>query len=280
MPELPEVETVCSGLVPVMKNKVITTVKLNRPNLRFPFPEQFAKRLEGKRVLDIHRRAKYILVNLSDNLTLLWHLGMSGHVILNNQEPTNKHDHVIFTLESGQQIRYRDPRRFGLMDLSDTDTVHQHRLINSMGIEPLSVEFTPSLLKQILQKKSAPIKNVLLDGRCVAGIGNIYACEALYAARINPLTPANKVKNADKLTQFIKEILNNAILAGGSTLKDHAQPNGELGYFQQMLQVYGRDGMPCYTCGALIIKITQAGRSTFLCPTCQKADSNIKCYSH
>lgn len=281
MPELPEVETVTRALTPVLKGALIQGVSLNRPNLRFPFPVDFKAHLEGTTVLDVRRRAKYICIDLSSDMTLLWHLGMSGRVIIDpltgEKEPPSHHDHVHFTLQnpSGktqQHIRYRDPRRFGFMDLVPTLGFQRSKFIQHLGLEPLTDDFNEAYLTQVLKTKSAPIKNVIMDAKIVVGVGNIYASESLFRAGTHPATPAKLIKNHDLLIQCIKDVLEAAILSGGSTLRDHVRPDGNLGYFQHHFFVYGKDGDLCEKCKkAPIKKMTQAGRSTFYCPRCQKA---------
>jgi formamidopyrimidine-DNA glycosylase len=272
MPELPEVETVCQGLRPHMEGKRLTKVEVRRKDLRFPFPRGFAKRLEGAKVLSLTRRAKYILADLSTGETLIMHLGMSGRFTIDQTE--EKHEHVVFHMSGKRRIGYVDPRRFGMMDLITTNKVHEHKLFHKLGLEPLGNELCGVVLGALLKNKRTPIKAALLDQRLIAGLGNIYVCEALYRAGISPKRQAGTIpgKRAERLAPIIREVLSDAVAAGGSTLKDYAQVDGELGYFQHAFQVYGREGEPCVnkTCGRNIRRIVQSGRSTFYCSACQK----------
>ncbi len=272
MPELPEVETVCRGLQPFMEAARFKRVELHRKDLRFAFPRRFAKRLEGAKVEAMHRRAKYILVTLSTGETLIMHLGMSGRFTVNHE--TQPHEHVRFFMSNGHEIGYADPRRFGFMDLARSDTVPEHKFFAQMGLEPLGNEFSGPRLSELFRGKKTPVKAALLDQRLVAGLGNIYVCEALFRSGISPKRLAKSVvgKRAERLAPVIRQVLEEAIAAGGSTLKDYAQVDGELGYFQHRFQVYGREGKPCVnkTCGAPVRRIVQSGRSTFYCSRCQR----------
>ncbi len=273
MPELPEVETIKNGLVPVMQGQVFKSVHLNRKDLRFPFPDNFIKRLEAQRVERLLRRAKFLVAELSSGETLLMHLGMSGSFIVDGararQNP--KHDHVKFEMSGGGQVIYNDPRRFGFMELLAQDVLG--RLVD-LGPEPLSNSFNGVELSIRLKGKKTPIKNALLDQRIVAGLGNIYVCEALYESHISPLRPADSLryKECDNLVSEIKAVLLRAIEAGGSTLNDYVGADGAMGYFQHSFKVYGRTGETCpnKNCQGEIVRIKQAGRSTFYCPYCQK----------
>lgn len=269
MPELPEVETVCRGLEPTICGQHITGITLHRPNLRFPFPDGFATKIEGASVVAVRRRAKYILIDLSNNLTWVIHLGMSGRILL-NEKATTIHDHVEVALEKGSFV-YQDPRRFGYMDILPTDTLENSRWFNALGIEPLSGLFTGSYLHEKFKTKKAPIKNLLLQQSIVVGLGNIYVCEALFSTGIRPTRSGNTIskKQLDLLVENIKIVLHRAIKAGGSSLQDHRQVDGTLGYFQHDFKVYGREGKLCATCKTNILRITQAGRSSFYCPLCQ-----------
>lgn len=283
MPELPEVETVLRGLAPVLEGRTISQARVNRPDLRWPFPENMAERLNGQKVLALRRRSKYILLDLSSGETLLIHLGMSGRVLISgdplgqfvHEHPAlQKHDHVIFDIDNGARVTFNDPRRFGAMDLLCTDTADKHSLLRDIGPEPLSNMFNESyLIERIKQKKSA-IKSVLLDQKVVAGLGNIYVCEILYKAGISPTRLAEKIahKRIAALVPITRQVLNEAIKAGGSSLRDYRQADGELGYFQHKFNVYGRESQPCFTegCGQPIKRITQSGRSSFYCNQCQK----------
>ncbi len=292
MPELPEVETIRRGLEQVMVGRAIASVDQRRPDLRIPFPADFVSRLTGRSVKTITRRAKYILVSLDDGTVLIMHLGMSGRFLIDDgkqgqdapghfhfrstdasNEATN-HDHVVFQLDNGCRIIYRDPRRFGLMTLSREDTLDQHKLLKDVGVEPLSNEFNGAYLDRVLRSKVTPIKAALLDQRVVAGIGNIYACEALFRARVSPRRSSHTVpgKRAARLATAIQTVLKEAIAAGGSSLRDYVQADGELGYFQHSFRVYDRAGDVCPKagCTSRIKRIVQANRSTFFCGNCQR----------
>ncbi len=272
MPELPEVETVRRGLEPAMTGHVIADAQVNRPDLRWPLPDRMAERLTGQRVLRLRRRSKYILCDLDGGESLLIHLGMTGRMLISGavvgeffHPAPLKHDHVVLTMDTGTRITFNDARRFGAMDLLATDGTHP--LLAGLGPEPLGNTFDESYLATRLRGRS-PIKVALLDQRIVAGLGNIYVCEALFRARIDPRTPAGAV-DAAPLVPIIRDVLTEAIAAGGSSLKDYRQTGGELGYFQHNFRVYGREGQPCTVCGTPIGRIVQGGRSTFFCPTCQ-----------
>jgi len=283
MPELPEVETVKAGIAPVMEGHVIVQADVNRPDLRWPFPDQMAERLTGKRVLGLRRRSKYILVDLESAETLLIHLGMSGrmlisgHVVGDFRHPhpaPAKHDHVVFHMEGGVRITFNDARRFGAMDLMDTATQDDHWLIRDLGPEPLGNAFNETYLVERLKGRNMPIKSALLDQRIVSGLGNIYVCEVLFRAGIHPARKAGRIgaKRVAGLVPLIRDVLSEAIASGGSSLRDYRQTDGELGYFQHVFQVYDREGASCVTpgCGRKITRIVQSGRSTFFCPQCQR----------
>ena len=282
MPELPEVETVKRGLAPVMEGQVFAHVTLNRPDLRFPFDPNFKSRLEGTQILNLSRRAKFLQADLSSGDRLFMHLGMSGRFTIDDKAqgqyvhkttPQTKHDHVIFDMQSpqgaqGARITYNDTRRFGFMELIGAGEPYR---LDDLGPEPLSNHFNgPDFVKK-LAGKTRNIKAVLLDQHIVAGLGNIYVCEALYRARINPKRPAGAIspEAAQNLIGHIKTVLNEAIIAGGSTLRDFAQTDGNLGYFQHNFDVYGQEGKACPHCKTAITRITQNGRSTFFCSACQ-----------
>ena len=279
MPELPEVETVCRGLAPVMEGRVLATVVQRRPNLRTPFPDDFVAKLTGRRVDQLTRRAKYVMAYLDDGQVLLIHLGMSGRMTViepQNDSPlpdAGKHDHVDFIMDSGVLVRFNDPRRFGLMALTDVDALPNHPMLVGIGPEPLGNQFNTTMLAEALAKRKSPIKTTLLDQRLVAGLGNIYVCEALFRSRIDPLRLANSLERPeiDLLYREIRAVLEDAIRAGGSSLRDHRQANGELGYFQHNFRIYGREGEPCITpdCDGTVGRLVQGGRSTFYCPVCQ-----------
>jgi formamidopyrimidine-DNA glycosylase len=276
MPELPEVETVRRGLAPAMEGQLLIRIQMHRPNLRFPFPDGFGQRLIGKTVKNVGRRAKFLLITLDDGVVLIAHLGMSGsfRIYKAAPPPIEKHDHVVFNISNGFEIRYNDPRRFGFMSLTTENEMAEHPMLSKIGPEPVYPGLTGPELAECLKCKATPIKTALLDQSVIAGIGNIYACEALFMAGISPKNKANSVKGkrAKKLALAIYEVLISAIEAGGSSLKDHRQTSGKLGYFQHSFQVYGRAGEPCFVCGprVLISQITQSGRSTFFCSHCQK----------
>lgn len=281
MPELPEVETVMRGLEPIMTGKKITSVVLNRKDLRIPFPTNMKQILTGRRINNFSRRAKYILIHLEKNITLAIHLGMSGSVKIITADDVykkEKHDHVILTLSDQSKIVYNDPRRFGMMFTVDTDNIDQHSSFKHLGPEPLGNHFSADILFERLQSKKTSIKQALLDQHVVVGVGNIYACEALYDSCISPTRISNSItlEETEKLACSIQKILTRAIEAGGSTLKDYRHADGSLGYFQHQFAVYDQEGNPCpdqdCTCEAVggIKRIVQSGRSTFYCPKKQK----------
>lgn len=291
MPELPEVETVRTGLRPVMEGHALTHVETRRGDLRIPFPNDFVARLTGRKVKRLWRRAKYLMAELDSGETLVIHLGMSGRIAVyaNGRERKlgkfvypaappdagrGKHDHVVMATDAPARIVFTDHRRFGLMTLIDTERINEHRLFKGLGIEPLSDEFGTSHLEKALKGKKTPIKSALLDQRVIAGLGNIYVCEALYRSGISPKRLAKSLAPARiaPLVREIKAVLKEAIAAGGSSLRDHRRTDGEMGYFQKTFFVYDREGEACHTkgCKGSIRRIVQAGRSTFYCPTCQK----------
>lgn len=283
MPELPEVETVRRGLVPVLQGARLKSVRLNRADLRFPFPEGFVQRLTGAVIEKIERRAKYLLAWLDRGDVLIMHLGMSGRFEIEGRRPGDfhhrvaasaKHAHVVFETEAGDVITFYDPRRFGFMDLASQEKLGQLPWFAAMGPEPLSNAFDDAYLAQAFEGRKQGPKTLLLDQHIVAGIGNIYACEALNRARISPFNPAGGISRArlDKLAHALKAVLTEAIEAGGSSLRDHARPDGELGYFQHHFRVYDREGEACPNrgCKGVVHRQVQAGRSTFYCPVCQK----------
>lgn len=269
MPELPEVETTVRGLEPVLEGQVIERVTLRRADLRRAFPEDLGQRLTGARVISLGRRAKYGLIDTSRGDTMVFHLGMSGRWRIDPAEIL-AHDHLL--LETAQhQLALNDPRRFGSVDLVRTDALEAWPAFAALGPEPLGPDFTAAHLAQAFEGRIAAIKLLLLDQRIVAGLGNIYVCEALFMAGIAPTKPAGQVSKArlGKLVEAIRDVLKAAILAGGSTLRDYARPDGELGYFAKDWQVYGREGEPC-ACGGTVERRVDGGRSTFWCPKCQK----------
>ncbi|MBJ7485241.1 bifunctional DNA-formamidopyrimidine glycosylase/DNA-(apurinic or apyrimidinic site) lyase [Brevundimonas sp.] len=286
MPELPEVETVRRGLEPVLVGARLTRVRQNRPDLRFPFPDRFVDRLDGAIVERIDRRAKYLLAALDTGETWITHLGMTGRFTLDGaqvgefEEPApiaGKHEHMSFCAVRGEtttRVGFADARRFGFMGLIPTEAVEVHPWFKALGPEPLGNGFSGAHLAQAFDGKKQNIKVSLLDQRNVAGLGNIYVCEALYRARISPLIAAGKVSKPrlETLARVVRDVLNDAIAAGGSTLRDFANADGGQGYFQHRFDVYGREGEPCTaeTCTGVIKRIVQAGRSTFYCPSCQR----------
>jgi formamidopyrimidine-DNA glycosylase len=289
MPELPEVETVRLGLLPVLEGHVLTDVETRRGDLRLPFPKDFVGRTRGRKVKTLRRRAKYLLADLDSGETLVIHLGMSGRMsvyaegkqrrigsYVYDKAPegagTGKHDHVVFETDAPARIIFNDHRRFGLMALVNTEQLEKDKLFKDIGVEPLSEKFNTAHLANALDGKKTPIKSALLDQRLVAGLGNIYVCEALFRAGISPkrLAGAIKRERLPPLVTAIKKVLKDAIAAGGSTLRDHAQATGDPGNFQHHFLVYGREGKPCKLgCKGTVKRIVQAGRSTFYCPKCQ-----------
>ncbi|WP_456390093.1 bifunctional DNA-formamidopyrimidine glycosylase/DNA-(apurinic or apyrimidinic site) lyase [Profundibacter sp.] len=276
MPELPEVETVRRGLIPVMEGKQIIRADVRRPDLRWPFPENMAARLTGKVVERLRRRSKYILADLDSGETLLIHLGMSGRMLISTgtHPEIQKHDHVVFHMQDDARVVFNDVRRFGAMDMAMSATIADHKLLASIGPEPLGNSFDESYLVERLKGKHTPVKNALLDQRIVAGLGNIYVCEVLLRAGISPTKKAGQLSAAmvRSLVPIIRDVLGEAIESGGSSLKDYRQADGELGYFQHSFRAYGREGKPCLTtdCKGEIQRIVQAGRSTFYCAQCQR----------
>jgi formamidopyrimidine-DNA glycosylase len=291
MPELPEVETIRRGLVPVLSGHSLINVEARRGDLRVPLPRNFVARLAGRQVQILRRRAKYLLLDLDGGETLIVHMGMSGrftvhqpgitarpggfaHKMPEDGSGAGKHDHVVFETEEGTRIVFTDHRRFGLMLLEDTQQLDSHKLFTGLGPEPLDDSFTSTLLNAAIQGKRAPIKAALLDQRVVAGLGNIYVCEALFRARISPKRLAASVAGvrAARLAPAIKEVLEAAVKAGGSSLRDYARADGELGYFQHQFAVYDREELACMRkgCTGTVRRIVQSGRSTFYCPACQR----------
>ncbi len=293
MPELPEVETVRRGLEPVMTGARFLRVEARRPDLRRPFPKDFVRRLEGRTITGLGRRAKYLTADLSSGDVLLMHLGMSGSFRVEHERKTKTpgkfhhphaaaeaHDHVVFHMSSGATVTFNDPRRFGLMLIVPRNELADHPLMREVGPEPLGNAFDASLLAKACAGKKTSLKAALLDQKTVAGLGNIYVCEALHRARLSPKRRASTIATrsgapndkAVALVDAIKAVLNDAIKAGGSSLRDHRRTDGELGLFQHHFRVYDREGEPCVTpgCGGTVRRIVQNGRSTFFCPTCQK----------
>ncbi|HEY2751401.1 bifunctional DNA-formamidopyrimidine glycosylase/DNA-(apurinic or apyrimidinic site) lyase [Phenylobacterium sp.] len=292
MPELPEVETVRGGLAPVLEGHRLARVEARRPDLRFPLPENFVQILTGATVMRLARRAKYLLARLDREDTLVMHLGMSGRFQIANfvqegaegvaspgefhyaPDPDPKHAHIVFETEAGARVTYYDPRRFGYMALVNTATLDLHPWFAGLGPEPLSDAFDAERLKAAFKERRQGPKTLLLDQRIVAGLGNIYVCEALNRARISPFKAAGGISRPrlEKLVSDIRTVLTEAIAAGGSTLRDYAQADGALGYFQHRFRVYDREGEACLNdpCRGVIARKVQAGRSTFYCPVCQR----------
>lgn len=283
MPELPEVETVRRGLLPVLESAVIAKADVRRPDLRWPLPERMAERLTGARVERLGRRSKYLLADLSTGETLIAHLGMSGRFLISGDvpgafhhevQPLAAHDHVVLDTDTGGRVTYNDARRFGAMDLIATDKVETHPLLASLGPEPLGNAFHEDYLVAAFAGRKTPVKSALLDQRIVAGLGNIYVSEALHRAGISPTRKAGRISapRVRALVPVIREVLAEAIEAGGSSLRDFRQADGELGYFQHTFRVYDREGHACRTpgCTGEIARIVQSGRSTYLCRTCQR----------
>jgi formamidopyrimidine-DNA glycosylase len=292
MPELPEVETVRRGLAPVMLGARIDKVDLRRPDIRFPFPDSFETRLTGRRIVDMSRRAKYLLFRLDSDETLIAHLGMSGSFriektavstpgsFLHERSKDPKHDHVVMVLDNGYVVTYNDPRRFGFMDLAASGALAEHPRLSGLGAEPLAPEFDAPFLAKLFAGARTSLKAGLLDQKRIAGLGNIYVCEALFRARLAPSRPASiladgrgaPTRAAAAIAEAIRNVLEEAIEAGGSTLRDHRQANGEFGYFQHVFKVYDREGLRCVRerCRGIIARTVHSGRSTFYCGSCQR----------
>jgi formamidopyrimidine-DNA glycosylase len=292
MPELPEVETVRRGLAPVMLGARIDKVVLRRADIRFPFPASFERRLTGRRIVDMSRRAKYLLFRLDSDETLIAHLGMSGSFriektavstrgsFLHERSKDPKHDHVVMVLDNGYVVTYNDPRRFGFMDLAASGALADHPRLSGLGAEPLAPEFDAPFLAKLFAGARTSLKAGLLNQKRVAGLGNIYVCEALFRARLAPSRPASiladgrgaPTRAAGAIAEAIRNVLEEAIEAGGSTLRDHRQANGEFGYFQHVFKVYDREGLRCVRerCRGIIARTVHSGRSTFYCGSCQR----------
>lgn len=281
MPELPEVETVRRGLMPVLEGRIITRIQLNRPDLRWPFPPDLVQAVTGARVLALRRRSKYVIADFDRGGGLLLHLGMSGRLLVQGDATARfhrdpavlpRHDHVIIHTDAGGLVVFNDARRFGMVDLLREGQVHP--LLAHLGPEPLSPDFNAGYLRDAFKGRRAPVKAALLDQRIVAGLGNIYVSEALFRAGIDPRRAAGRIgaERVAGLVGHIRDVLSEAIAAGGSSLRDHRQTSGELGYFQHSFRVYDREGQPCPTpgCGGVIHRIVQSGRSSFYCPICQR----------
>lgn len=289
MPELPEVETVRRGLAPVMEGATISRAEVRRKDLRFPFPENFGARLTGRRIESLGRRAKYLLADLDGGEVVIMHLGMSGSFRIEQEVAGDfhhersrnaTHDHVVLHLSSGATVTYNDPRRFGFMLLTDRARLPEHPLFAHLGVEPTGNSLSADYLAGRFKDKQAPLKAALLDQSIIAGLGNIYVCEALFRAGLAPTRKAGTMvtkagapsAGLARLVPVIHDVIAEALEAGGSTLRDHAQPSGELGYFQHRFQVYDREGEACVKpgCGNIVRRMVQSNRSTFYCPTCQR----------
>ena len=285
MPELPEVETVRRGLAPVLEGRRLKRVEARRPDLRFALPERFAERLEGAKVLRLDRRAKYLVAPLDTGESLVAHLGMSGRFTILAKKSTVRpgefyyadapdpaHTHVVLETDRGDRVEYNDPRRFGYMTLIPTEDLEAHAYFAGLGPEPLGNAFHAEHLARAFAGKKQNVKATLLDQRIVAGLGNSYVCEALFRSNISPKRAAGLIAagRLERLTTTVRDVLNEAIEAGGSTLRDYATVDGALGYFQHRFKVYGREGEPCPNCAAPIARIVQGGRSTFYCAKCQR----------
>jgi formamidopyrimidine-DNA glycosylase len=270
MPELPEVETTVRGLRPVLEGQRLTRVEPRRADLRHAIPVDLRQRMTGATVTSLSRRAKYGLIETDRGDTMVFHLGMSGRWRIDPDE-IGKHDHLLIETEAGRRLALADPRRFGSLDLVRTEAVEAFPAFKALGPEPLGPNFTAAYLKRAFEGRKAPVKPLLLDQRIVAGLGNIYVCEALHVARIDPAKPAEKVSRPKlaKLVEAVRDVLEAAIEAGGSTLRDYARPDGELGYFSKQFLVYGREDQAC-ACGAPVLRRTDGGRSTFYCANCQR----------
>lgn len=276
MPELPEVETVRRGLAARLEGRRLTRAEARRPDLRIPLPADFGPRLVGRRVMSVGRRAKYLLLTMDDGTVVIAHLGMSGRMTIGPVlgGPLDRHDHVLLETEDGAQVRFNDQRRFGLVTFADADALESHPLLADLGPEPLGNAFNGPALAAALAGRHKPIKAALLDQKVVAGVGNIYACEALYRAGLSPRRLAYTVQGgrAERLADAVRTVLSEAIDAGGSSLRDYVQASGELGYFQHAWRVYGREGEACATpgCGRAVRRLVQSNRSTFYCSRCQR----------
>jgi formamidopyrimidine-DNA glycosylase len=282
MPELPEVETVRRGLAPAMEGKRILRVATRRKDLRFPFPENFNQRIEGARMKHLGRRAKYLVGELSNGEALIMHLGMTGRFTVSGSKPgkfhheagaDEKHDHVVFEMQGGARVVFNDARRFGFMDLWAVDDLENYPPFAGMGPEPISNAFSGAYLAEAFKGKKTPVKAALLDQTVVAGLGNIYVCEALFRSGISPKKLAGSIRNdrLERLAVEVRKVIEEAIVAGGSTISDFRQSDGELGYFQHSFQVYDREGESCVVCARPVKRLVQSGRSTFYCAGCQRA---------
>ncbi|HEU5179368.1 MAG TPA: bifunctional DNA-formamidopyrimidine glycosylase/DNA-(apurinic or apyrimidinic site) lyase [Candidatus Polarisedimenticolia bacterium] len=273
MPELPEVETIRRGLVPLLVGRRILSVTVRERRLREPIAVRGLAKLRGATITGIRRRSKYLLLDTDAQLTLLVHLGMTGQLWVSDaQRPKQTHEHVVIALDDRRQLRYADARRFGLLRLLQSDLLHRDPRLQGLGPEPLDAALTAEVLTKATRNRKKPVKNFLMDTRSIAGVGNIYACEALYRCKVSPRRPVGKISRDlwEEILASLREVLNEAITAGGTTLRDFLNADGEAGYFAISLRVYDREGKPCLRCGTKIRRIVQAGRSTFFCPRCQR----------
>jgi formamidopyrimidine-DNA glycosylase len=293
VPELPEVETVRRGLLPVLEGRRVLALESRRPDLRFPLPERFAERVAGRRILSLERRAKYLLARLDSGEVLIMHLGMTGRFVIEAGERTTEpgefvtavgrhaaHDHVVFRIEGDVTVTYNDIRRFGFMVMTPEADLAGHPLVRDLGIEPLGNALSGEAIARLFAGRTTPLKAALLDQRLIAGLGNIYVCEALHRAGLSPRRAAGSIARkdggptarADRLASEIRAVLEEALVAGGSTLRDFAHADGSLGYFQHRFKVYDREEEPCPSprCTGVVRRIVQSGRSTFFCATCQR----------
>jgi formamidopyrimidine-DNA glycosylase len=273
VPELPEIETIRRGLGPLLVGRRVVDVEVRERRLREPIAPRALARLRGATITGIRRRSKYLLVDTSGGLTLLVHLGMTGQLwVADPGRPRRRHEHVVITLDDGRELRYADIRRFGLLRVVRSDRVHRHPRLKGLGPEPLDESVTGASLHRLTRGLRKPVKNFLMDTRAIAGVGNIYACETLYRSGLNPRRPVGRLGLAgwNRMIASLREVLHEAIQAGGTTLRDFLNAEGDAGYFAVALRVYDRAGKPCSRCGARIRRIVQAGRSTFYCPRCQR----------
>lgn len=275
MPELPEVETICRGIAHNIIGKKIIATKTSDKKLRLPFPPQFSINLQNQTIVSVQRRARYILINLSSKKVLLIHLGMSGKLVYHQKwsKELFKHDHCLIEFSDSSALIYNDPRRFGLIDLVDENSINKHAMIKNLGPEPLSDEFDHKYLQNKLRGKKINIKTAMMDNAIVVGVGNIYINESLFASKISPKKSAGNLELLElkKLVKNIKIILQKAIESGGSTLRDYVQLSGDVGEFQFDFKVYGRDNQDCVICASKIVRIKQNGRSSFYCASCQSS---------
>ena len=276
MPELPEVQTIVNGVKSKIMNLKILQFKNSTNKLRYPIPKNLPLKVEGKKVINVQRRAKYIIINLSNSISLVIHLGMSGRIIIldNENKITFKHTHICINFTQKFTLQFIDPRKFGYIFVTKTESLSNNKFFKNLGVEPLGKELNASYIKKVTLKKNAPIKNILMNQKYIVGVGNIYASEALFMSGINPLKPGNDLTlyECNKLMRAIKNVLKKSIKLGGSSINDHTMISGKMGYFQNKLKVYGREGLKCTkrSCKSTIIRIVIAQRSTFYCKNCQK----------